>query len=327
MSDPDQPSLAARIDALSPPIQGAFWMMCCVVVMSGMNVIVRIVSESLHPFEAVFFRNLFSLVFMLPWIMRGGFGELRTGNFRLYIVRALIGLVSMMSWFYAVSIMPLSDVIALSFTAPLFGTILAATVLGEVVRARRWAATLVGFAGVIIIVRPGVDTIDLGTAVVLLSSVTTAISVVIVKRLTRTESTTAIVTYLTLMLTPMSFVGALFVWVWPSPTTLAWLFALGVCGAGGHWCMARAFAAADASLVMIFDYARLPFVAVMAYLIFGETTDMWTWIGAAVIAAASIYTARREALLHRSRMAAAAVAEQAGAAEHATVKPDGQGRP
>ncbi|MSP89897.1 MAG: DMT family transporter [Alphaproteobacteria bacterium] len=320
--------LKAHLAGLPPPIQGALWMLGAATIMSGMNVIVRIVAETLHPFEAVFFRNLFALAFMVPWVVRGGYAELRTGSIRLYFTRAAIGLVSMLAWFYAITVMPLADAVAFSFTAPLFGTILAATVLHEVVRIRRWAATLVGFLGVVIIVRPGIDTIDLGTGAALLSAATTAISVIIVKRLTRTESATVIVAWLTLMLTPMSLLPALTVWVWPDWAALAWLALLGFCGVCGHWCMARAFAAADASLVMVFDYARLPLVAALAYFVFAERTDMWTWIGAAVIAVASIYTARREALLHRSRVAAATVAEQAQAAERTAISPNsGPGGP
>jgi drug/metabolite transporter (DMT)-like permease len=179
------------------------------------------------------------------------------------------------------------------------------------VRARRWAATIIGFLGVLIIVRPGIDSFDLGTALMLMSAGTTAMSVIIVKRLTRTESATAIVAWLTLVLVPLSLLFALPFWTWPGLSALGWLAGLGICGVMGHWCVARAFGAADASLVMVFDYVRLPITACVAYIFFDEHTDVWTWAGAAIIAAASIYTAHREAKLHRARIAAASIAQTA----------------
>lgn len=318
-SEPLATSLAARanrlIAGLPAPLQGAFWMLTGVVVMSGMSVMIRYASETVHPFESLFFRNLFALLFLLPWMVRGGHAEIRVSKLGIYTVRGLITFVSMASWFYAVTVIPLSQMVALSFTSPLFGTLLAVLVLHEVVRARRWAATTLGFIGVLIIIRPGIDTFDVGTGLMLMSAFTTAMSVIIVKRLTRTESTTAIVAWLTLVLVPVSLLTALPVWTWPSLTALGWLAGLGICGVMGHWCVARAFAAADASLVMVFDYVRLPITAVIAYLVFDERTDAWTWVGASIIAAASIYTAHREAKLHRARIAAAAIAEQAQAAE------------
>ncbi|MBM3571361.1 MAG: DMT family transporter [Alphaproteobacteria bacterium] len=309
MRDPTPPSprqaaVIARIARLPPPLQGACWMLAAALLFSVMNIGIREATSRMHPFEVVFFRNLFSLGFLLPWLWQGGIAELRTANLKLYVIRGLIGLTAMLSWFYAVTLIPLASAVALSFTTPLFTTVLAALVLRETVRIRRWTATLVGFGGILVIIRPGIDSIDLGTALMLLSASASAVSLLIVKRLTRTESSTAIVTYLTLVLTPMSFLASVSVWTWPDLPLIGWLVGIGGTGLLAHICLVRAFAVADASLVLIFDYARLPLVALLAYLIYHETTDIWTWVGAAIIALASIYIARREAKLHRARAGA-----------------------
>jgi drug/metabolite transporter (DMT)-like permease len=121
---------------------------------SLLNLLIRHGSTELHPFQVAFFRNFFSLMFMLPWLAKAGFGGLHTRKAWLYTTRSLTGLAAMLTWFYALSVMPLGEAVALSFTTPLFATIGAALFLGEVVRLRRWSATVVGFLGVLVIIRP-----------------------------------------------------------------------------------------------------------------------------------------------------------------------------
>ncbi|HJS33128.1 MAG TPA: DMT family transporter, partial [Alphaproteobacteria bacterium] len=189
---------------------------------------------------------------------------------------------------------------ALSFTAPLFATICAVVVLGETVRLRRWTATIVGFAGAMIVLRPGFQAIGLPELLVLASAATAGLSAITVKQLTRSEPPNAIVTYMTLYIMPPSLVFALFVWVTPPWATIPWLVVLGLFATLGHQAMTRAFVATDTSLVMSFDFARLPFVAIIAWFAFGETPDIWTWVGAAVIVAATVYIAHRESRLARA---------------------------
>ena len=210
---------------LSVTVEGALWMVTAAALFSVLNLLIRHASTELHPFQVTFFRNFFSLAFMLPWLMRAGLGGLRTRKWGLYSTRALTGLAAMLTWFYAISVMPLAEAVALNFTTPLFATVGAALFLGEVVRLRRWTATVVGFLGVLVIVRPDADAIDLMAVLVLVSACFSAASALQVKALARTESTTAMVTYMVLFLTPMSLVPALFVWSWPSWGMLVWLVA------------------------------------------------------------------------------------------------------
>ncbi len=262
---------------------------------SLMNVLVRSLSASFDPLQIAFFRNFFALVFMLPWLLRVGFEGLRTKRLPLHLWRSVAGLLAMMFWFYAIALLPLAEAVSLNFTVPLFATAGAAVFLGEVVRARRWCATIVGFLGVLVILRPGFAALDPAMALPILAAVFMATSTLMVKSLSRSETPGAIVLYMNLILTPLSLIPALLVWRSPDWPALGLLALVGLLALGAHLALTHAYTKADASAVVPFDYARLPFVAVLAYLIFGQVPDLWTWVGAAVIVASAVYIARREA--------------------------------
>ncbi len=300
--------------AISAPARGAIWMVVAAAFFAAMNAIIRELSSHLPTLEIVFFRNLAALLFMAPWLARSGFAALRTARGTVYIGRAAVGLVSMVLWFSSLALMPLAEATALSFTAPLFVTLAAAIFFKETVGARRWSATAIGFLGAMIVVRPGFAAVGLPQALVLASAAASALSALLVKQLTRTEDSNAIVIYMNLYLTPISLVLALFVWQWPSLESVPLILALGLFATLAHQAMTRAFAAADASAVMPFDFARLPFVALIAWLAFGETPDGWTWFGAALIILAAAYTAQREAVRSRAQ-AAALVSDRRNAAD------------
>ena len=301
MISPDAPPAGSK--ALSAPLQGALYMTGAALCFSVMNIAIRIVAAELDPLEIAFFRNFFALVFMLPWLFRAGLGALRTAHLAAHVWRAVIGLVAMICWFYSIALLPLAEAVSLNFTVPLFATVGAVIFLGEVVRARRWSATLLGFLGVLIILRPGVTELSPAMALPVVAAGFMAVSTLLVKSLSRSDSPAAIVLYMNLILTPISLVPALFVWRWPGWSALALLVLVGLLASVAHILLTRAYTKADASAVMPFDYARLPFIAALAFLVFGELPDLWTWIGAAVIAASAIYIARREAQVARERPA------------------------
>jgi drug/metabolite transporter (DMT)-like permease len=281
------------------PLQAIFWMLGSGLFFSCLNAEIRYLSAALHPFEIAFFRNLFGLVFMLPWLWRSGMAGLRTARLKLYAWRTAIGLSSMLLSFSALALLPLNLAVALSFTAPLFTTAGAALVLGEPVRIRRWSATLLGFAGVLVIVRPGAVPLDLGMLLAIASAALSAATTLIVKRLSGTESPNAIVTYMVLLMTPMSLLPALFVWQMPPVSTWPFLVGLGLAGTLGHLCYVRALRLADASAILPYDYGRMILSALIGYLAFAEIPDRWTWIGSAIIAGSVVYIARRESRLAR----------------------------
>ncbi|MGH6931804.1 MAG: DMT family transporter [Dongiaceae bacterium] len=216
---PFRGNLHQRLSTLPPPILAALWMLGASLLFAALSALIRHLGQQMHPFEVAFFRNLFGLAFMLPWLVRIGFGILRTRRFGLYLSRSTLSLVSMLCWFSALPMLPFEQAVALSFTAPLFATMGAALILRETVRARRWTATVLGFVGVLIILRPGVigaagatDFISLGAFLAIASAMLSAGLTLIVKDLARTEASDAVVTYMVLLLTPMSLGPALFVW-------------------------------------------------------------------------------------------------------------------
>ncbi len=283
---------------------------------SVMNYLVRIGAEEMEPVQVAFFRNLFALVFMLPWLARVGLSGLATRRLSTHVWRAVLGLMAMFCWFYAVTLLPLAEAVSLNFTVPLFATAGAAVFLGEIVRARRWSATAAGFLGVLVILRPGWGEMTAVMALPILAAVFMAASTLVVKSLSDTESPGAIVFYMNLFLTPLSLVTALFAWRWPSWEVLGLMAVLGMLAALAHIALTRAYTKADASAVMPFDYSRLPFVAAIGFFAFGEVPDHWTWIGAAIIAGSAIYIAQREA-----RIARRGEAEQRRARGAAAVTP------
>jgi drug/metabolite transporter (DMT)-like permease len=303
--------LGRFVAGLPPPIQAGLWMTLGGIAFAGMSGVIRHLSADMHPFEVAFFRSLFGLIWMVPWLVQHGGTVLRTRRRLFYTIRASFSLVSMLGSFYGVAYMDIADATAISFTGPLFATIGAALILHETVRLRRWMATLVGFAGVLVVVRPGPETFNPVALAVLLSAAANAGSFLAVKALSRTEPPNLIVVYMVLYLVPLSLVPALFVWTWPSWSALPWLVVMGAFGTLGHLSMTRGFAAADMSVALPFDYLRLPFAALMAYAFFAETPDRMTFLGAAIIASASIYIAHREATLARQKQRATLYQDQA----------------
>ncbi len=276
-------------------MRGAGWMLVAGASFAAMTALIRHQTSVMDPFQVAFFRNLFGLAFMLPWFWRTGLGALKTQRIGLHGFRAAVGLVAMSCWFLAVSMMPVAEATALSFTAPLFATIGAALFLGETVRARRWSATVIGFVGVLIILRPGEMEFGLPAILALIASAFMSMAALTVKTLTRTETSGAIVLYMGLIMTPLSLIPALYFWTAPAPLDWLWFVGLGLFATIGQLGMVRAFASSDISAVLPFDFFRLIFAALFGYLIFSEQPDMWTWLGAAVIFAATLYTAHREA--------------------------------
>ena len=292
------PAVATDVPA---PVKGALWMLVSAAALAGLTGVVRHMSAGLHPFEIAFFRSFFGLLILAPWLMRSGLGVLRTKRLGLYTLRCALGVATMLMWFTAISMVPLADAVALGFTSPLFVILGAALFLGEVVRGRRLGVTLCGFAGALIILRPGGGVLDPGAVLVLLSAVTLAGANLSVKELSRTEPVQAIVTYMVIFMVPLTFIPALLVWQTPTPAQLAELAGLAAVATLGNYAMTRAVAVADASAVMPYDYARLPFAALIGFFVFGETSDAATWIGAGVIAVASLYLAHHESKAEQRR--------------------------
>jgi len=286
---------AARVsNAATHPVRGALLVITASFFFAAMGALIRLGAAELHPFQIAFLRNLFGLLFMLPWLYRGGIAALNTKRMGLYWLRAALGVVTMLTWFWAMTVMPLAEAVSLSFSAPLFVTLGAALVLHEYVGPRRWAATLTGFLGVMIILRPGINSINPAAIGVVASAICMAGSILLIKVLSRTESPNAIVLYMVLLMTPLSLLPALAVWRWPSATIWLLMILLGGFGTLAHLLFTHALKVAEASAIMPFDFVRLPFTVALGLWLFDQHIDFWTWIGATIIFAAGIYIAHRE---------------------------------
>ncbi len=279
--------------------RAVMFMLASTVLFGVMAVCIRLASKELHAFEIAFFRNFFGFVFTLPLLYRHGFAILKTNKLPLYFMRCVIGIVSMLAGFWAIVHLPLAQAIAISYSTPLFVTIGAVLVLGEVVRARRWTAVLVGFLGVIVLMHPSPDTFSVASLVALLAAVMSASVAISIKFLSRTEKPDAIVIYTTMIWVPLSLLPALFVWTTPTGITWLWIVLSGLFGTTAHLCWTRALKLADASLLTPISFMQVIIVGAFGYFLFDEPVDRWTWIGVAIIFGSNIYIARREATLAR----------------------------
>jgi len=291
-------ALWARLPGTS---RGIVLMLLSTLAFAVMHALIRLVSEDLHPVQIAFFRNLFGLVAILPWFLRYGLAPLRTRRLKLHVLRAAINVGAMFAYFMALSISPIAQVTALGFTAPIFATLLATLLLGEVVRLRRWAAIACGFAGALVILRPGFAPLDPGSLLTLGSALLWGLTLIVIRVLGRSESSLTITSYMNILLTLLSFVPALFVWRTPDGQVLAWLMVVGILGTLGQLAIAQSLKEAETSVVVPFDFCKLLWVAALGYLMFGQVPDLFVWLGAILIFAGATAIAYRESQLARAR--------------------------
>lgn len=279
---------------LSATHRGMAFMVLSALVFMMMNGVTRHLSDDLHPFEVGFFRSLFGLMFFLPLLVRQRFLPLRTRRVGLHLLRGGVHAASMLMFFLALKHTPLAKLAALFFVTPLFGTVLAILILKETIRLRRVSALAIGFTGMLIIVQPGTDALDFGAMLVLGAAVFASFAVVLIKRLTTTESSVTMTIYSGLVTTPVAFIAAVPVWHTPTAEQLAWMVIIGCLGSIGQLSMVRALALAEATVVLPLDFTKLIWSALIGYFFFAEVPGVATWIGGAMIFTATIYIAHRE---------------------------------
>lgn len=288
------------------PILAALSMMLGMGALAVNHSLVRLVAAELHPLEISALRFLWALPLMLPWILRSRGGVLKTRRHGLHFFTGMLTVVMTASFFVALSRMPLAEATALNFTAPLFTTFIAAWVLKERIEFARWGATVIGFVGVLIILRPGFAELPLVALLPIFGAFLLAWWFIGVKRLSATESTATITLYQTIWAALVLTLIAVPIWVTPSLTMLGYSAAMGVLGTTGILCTSKAFSMAEASAVAPLDYLRLPFIALIGYLAFGEVPDWVSIVGAVIITGSAIYIVRRAALIDRARQRSAA---------------------
>lgn len=282
-------------------VQGALWLVAGGFIFTATSAMIRLLSAEIESVQTAFFRAVISVILLLPVIAAGRVKPWQSKRIKGHFWRTLMGTTSMVLGFYAVSMLPLADATAIAFSQPLFSVVVAALIAGEKVRWRRWSATIVGFAGVLVMVQPGEGSLQLGALVALANAATVALSILLVKRLSDSETPLMILTqfaiFSTLLLAPPA------IWVWRWPDLWGWVLAVGIALSAtvGQYFWVQAFKAGEMSAVAPFEYLRLPFAVFVGWLIWGEMPVLWTYVGAAIVIASALYIAHREAQLARER--------------------------
>ena len=235
-----------------------------------------------------------TVAFIVPLLVNNRGAAFRTRRMPLHCTRVAFAYIGILGLFYGLLHIPVADVVALSFTQPLFIAVLAAVLLGEAVGIARWRAVAIGFAGVLVILRPGFEEIGFATLAVLASAACYGVSNICIKRLMTTDTPVQSTLYGNLLMLPLSALPAAFVWVTPGLWDALAMIGVGLGGMGGIYFVSRAYAAADASAVVPYDFLRLPLSAGAAFLLFDETSDTWMLLGAAIIFASSYALVRIE---------------------------------
>ena len=281
--------------------RGALWMVLAGFSFTVMLVCVRYLDGRYPSVEVVFFRAFAGLIFILPPLLKHGLVGLHTKRFSMHVSRASFSLLAMICYYYGVAYVPLADATTYSFIIPLFVTLGAVLFLHEKVDAQRWTATIIGFFGVMVVLRPGYAAMTIPVFIMLLSILFYAGAWISMKFLTRTESASVIVFYQNVMIVSLALIPTLYLGTVPTLLDFAVLIAVGLTGSYAHYCQARSFGEADASAVMPFDFLRLPFSVLCAYFLFAETTDWWSWAGAIIIFGATYYSTWHETRLGNSK--------------------------
>jgi drug/metabolite transporter (DMT)-like permease len=285
---------------MTAPVRGAAWMTAAAASFVIMSWAIRALAP-ISVSEIIFFRSLFGLVLILPTITVP-LRELMHPRWpKLYCLRGVLSYLAMLAWFYPLQVLVLADAVALQFTLSLFTILFAIFVFKEQVGFRRWTATLIGFLGALLIIRPGFAEVDVAMILVLLSAALYASANMIIKKLSGVERPGVIVFYMHAVTLPLAFAGAVPFWTWPGAGDWPWIVVLALFGSTAHYCFTRAMSTSEVSIVMPFDYLRLPFIALVGYFFYGQSAEIWTWIGAAVICGASLYIIRREAQIAHKR--------------------------
>jgi len=270
---------------LSPKIRFALWLNLSFICFAALVGMVRHLSEAhgVDVFVISFWRNLFSIVVFLPWLLRSGLPAVRTNHHGRLLFRASLMVVSSTSIFFASVLLPLAEATALSFTTPLFTIVLAAVFLADRVSAQQVVAITVGLLGVAVILRPGGAVFSIHALWPLLSAATFAGVIVVSKTLTQRMTPEAIGFWLAAYMAPISLIPALVFWQWPTGIQFAWLVALGAAAALNMYFITRALRLGNASATAVWDFVRLPWVAAVGLIFFAQQPDMWMWVGAGII--------------------------------------------
>ena len=262
---------------------------------------VRLMSDTMTAFQIVFWRMLLSMAMLMPWYAWQGFGLLKTRRPGMHALRAAVNCGGMLLWFFAIAVVPLGKAVAIHFVLPIFVMVLAVIVLRERVGIRRMSAALVGFGGVLLVLRPNEFGIGWPEIMILGSALCYATTVIFLKYMVKSETPLALTFYTNFFILLFTIPPTIWFWVPPSVDDIFPILAIGVTGTFAPLLYTTALRIADASIIAATDFLRLPITAGLAFALFGEVPDIWVWIGGGIIFLSTWYIAVRESRLEKSR--------------------------
>lgn len=281
--------------SLPENFRGILWLVLGAFLFVVVDVFVKMLGRKFDPFQLALFRYAIGWIVLAPIFVRMGWSNLRTQHIGLHLLRMVLAFAAQLGVFVSVIYMPLADATAFMFTKPLFTTVVAVILISEAVSARRWTATIVGFAGVLVMVRPGSESMDPVALIAIGAAMTFAVANVLIRMLARTEPPNRILFYYHIG-GIVAFTGPA-IWVWRTPVETEWLLliAIGVFTTAGMVCYIRAFSVGEPSAVGPSENLRLIYAALFGYVLFAEVPSIWTGIGAAIIVSSTYYIVRAEA--------------------------------
>lgn len=273
------------------------WMIGTLISFSATAVSVRALSKTIGVLEILSCRNLAGIAILLALaVARPGLrGNLRPGRVGLHLIRNLVHFGGTFAWALGITLLPLATVFALEFTTPAWVALLAVVILREAITASRATSILCGFAGVLIILRPGFETLQLSSLIVLAAALAFAITTIATKQLTATESTFSILLWMNLMQLPLNLAGSDLAFWTKLDTSHTWPL-LGICigGLSSHFCLTNAYRHGDATMVVPLDFLRLPLIALIGWQLYGEGLDPFVFLGSALIIGGILWSLRAE---------------------------------
>jgi len=278
--------------SLSPTVQACLWMLGAIVSFTSMAIAGRAVSLDLDTFEIMMYRSLIGVVIVVTIAgLAGTLPEVRTRKMGLHFIRNISHFAGQNLWFYSITVIPLAQVFALEFTSPLWVIVLAPLVLGEKLTRSQAIAAVIGFIGILVVTRPSPETYHVGLVTAALAAIGFAGSAVFTRKLTRTETITCILFYLTVMqaVLGLAFAGFDGDIALPTAANLPWVVVIAVAGLVAHFCLTTALSLAPATIVMPIDFTRLPVIAIVGVVLYAEPLDPFVLLGAALIFGANYY--------------------------------------
>jgi drug/metabolite transporter (DMT)-like permease len=259
----------------------------------------KIAQEDVNVYVAGFFRFFLGLVIILPYIVKNKDAVLKTTHLKQHFLRAILGLPAMLIYFSALVLLPIEKLTAISFVVPLIVTILAVFFLGEKIYIYRTLALILGFSGMLVIIRPGFVDISIGVYMVLFSALLWSINIIITKKISKDDSAITILAYQSIFMSLLSFFIVLFFWEMPSLKTFIYLILAAMCGTVLHLTLNHAFKLVDVSMTQPYSFLNLVFASMIGYFVFDEMPDLYTWIGALIIFTGVLIISYREMKLDK----------------------------